>query len=334
MKILVILSLFVLLCQCKNFDIKTQLIAGGTKATSGQIPYAVALTENDEITHFCGGSLINKDWILTAAHCFDNGTQIADVTFILGRLNLPSQTGGIALTAKRAIIHPSYDERNTETNYDIALVELSTSVAETAEIKYITPHQGDDVPVGTNVVVSGWGTTPATPKDSSPDLLTVSVPIQHVADCDLTDAAGSVRYCAYSSSPIKDSCGGDSGGPLVWTSNNVDYLIGVVSYGSSGACGNVDTFGVYTKVKSYISWMKQYVPFPVTSSVTCFGISASDQSVCSGRGTCTATDICSCNKGYTGNQCQTLVVDFGSASSMSFSIFGILMFMAIIYLFN
>ena len=148
-------------------------------------------------------------------------------------MNIPGKTGGVVVRGKRFIRHPNYNENDGSISYDITLVELQTSVAETATIKYAVPHEGADVPVGTNTIVSGWGLTPTGGQNTSPDLLTVTVPIKNPSTCGLSGAAAAVRYCAFTASPIKDSCQGDSGGPLVWKSNGINYLIGIVSYGAA-----------------------------------------------------------------------------------------------------
>ena len=56
-------------------------IVGGEDADPGEFPYQVMLLK--EVTQggfifFCGGSILNESWILTASHClFDEGGQIS-----------------------------------------------------------------------------------------------------------------------------------------------------------------------------------------------------------------------------------------------------------------
>eukprot|EP01080_Neovahlkampfia_damariscottae_P001663 gene1663-433_t len=338
MKLIISALIFVMLtmvCQSKEFNIQNQLIAGGTKASQGEIPYMVALTQGGETNHFCGGTLIDSTWILTAAHCFDGGSiidNLEETMFVIDRLNIPSRTGGIVMKGKRVLVHPQYDPADKTMKHDIALVELATPVPETATIKYAIPHQGASVQPGSSVVVSGWGMTHQRSFASSDDLLTARIPLQDTSKCNLSGIDASIKYCAFSVSPIQNTCQGDTGGPLVWTSNNANYLIGIVSYGASVDCGSDGSYGVYTKVESHIPWIKKYLTVPSASGWGCFGISASDPSVCSGRGNCVSTDKCSCNKGYTGNECQTIDVDFGSGTVTKANFLGTLLLLILIYL--
>ena len=49
--------------------IATPRIVGGRQAPDGQYPYQVSIRYSDTDNHKCGGSIIDKKWILTVAHC-------------------------------------------------------------------------------------------------------------------------------------------------------------------------------------------------------------------------------------------------------------------------
>lgn len=226
-------------------------IVGGTEASVGEFPFIVSLQVNG-FGHFCGGSLIKKNWVLTAAHCV--GDPIDKV--VIGMHNLKDTTNVETLTVKRVIPHPQYNEGTTD--YDFALLELaSNSVYEpitlnTAEI---------DVPVSGDAfvaTVAGWGVT----KENSyslPDLLQkVDVPLVSQASCNasyvghITDR----MLCAGYDVGGKDSCQGDSGGPLIANSvDNHKYLIGVVSWGEG--CAVAGHPGIYSKVSAAASWIAE-----------------------------------------------------------------------------
>ena len=224
-------------------------IVGGTVAAIGEFPFIVSL-QSKGFGHFCGGSLIKKNWVLTAAHCV--GERIDSV--VIGMHSLKDSRNSESIAVKRVIAHPNYNESTTD--YDFALLELATESAfepidlNTSEI---------DIPAGGAsfmATVAGWGVT----KEDSyslPNLLQkVDVPLLSHAACNAAyDGAITDRMlCAGYDAGGKDSCQGDSGGPMVATSiDHHRYLIGIVSWGEG--CARAGHPGIYSKVSYAAPWI-------------------------------------------------------------------------------
>ncbi|XP_042150504.1 proclotting enzyme-like [Ixodes scapularis] len=62
------------------------------------------------------------------------------------------------------------------------------------------------------------------------------------------------QLCAGDANGKKDSCQGDSGGPLVLPFEGRYYVLGVVSSGKD--CATPGFPGIYTRVTSYLDWLK------------------------------------------------------------------------------
>merc|ERR550519_1863289 len=133
-------------------------IVGGEEAADGEFPWQVSLRSIGALgaTHFCGGSIIDKDWIMTAAHC------------CAGQLPLTMHVvaGGIKLNnfeneeeprnVADIIGHPNYSA-STITN-DVCLLKLKESLEWTEFVQPITlPEAGQVTEAGTDCVVTGWG---------------------------------------------------------------------------------------------------------------------------------------------------------------------------------
>jgi len=96
-------------------------IFGGKEAAIGQFPYQAAITVDDD--DFCGGSLISKKWVLTAAHCVKRFVQW---TVALGAHNIreSSEPGRMTLMSKKAIPHENYSYLQN----DVAVIQLPQDV--------------------------------------------------------------------------------------------------------------------------------------------------------------------------------------------------------------
>jgi secreted trypsin-like serine protease len=238
-------------------------IVGGRPADPGEWPWQVALISGDATNfwygQFCGGTLIEEDWVLTAAHCVHDKAA-ADVDIVAGIYDLWDPAVGYQRReVSQIIVHPDYDDDTSDS--DIALLKLSSSVSigGSGETKTaIIPLVSNDIGslVGTTSWVTGWGDTESTP--TYPDeLQEVNVPIISNALCNSYSSYGgaitNTMMCAGYAQGGKDSCQGDSGGPLVINDGGTWKLAGVVSWGIG--CADPGYYGVYARVSEFTDWI-------------------------------------------------------------------------------
>ncbi|XP_036067226.1 tryptase gamma, partial [Oryzias melastigma] len=128
-------------------------IVGGQAAAAGSWPWQARLTIRGAL---CGGSLINSQWILSAAHCFSS-TSTSNVVVYLGETSIDNSPNSVSKTVSQIIVHPNYNSQSQDN--DVSLVKLSSSVTFN---NYISPvclaAAGSDFPGGTTAWVTGFGT--------------------------------------------------------------------------------------------------------------------------------------------------------------------------------
>lgn len=237
-------------------------IIGGTAVPDGKYKFVTALLDKTRPgttfdKQFCGGTLIDNNGVLTAAHCVD-GTSASTLQVTVGRTVLDSTQGQVR-NVSRVFIHPNWNDNTFA--YDAAVLKLSSPVSGIAPIKLATSSQNFLETPGRNATVAGWGNTIAQPADGpSPGssfpqrMREAQVPIVSDAKAEQTYDAiyGPSGYIP----PIqvaagktgKDTCQGDSGGPMFAKASGTFTQIGITSWGNG--CGAPGYPGVYAEVNN------------------------------------------------------------------------------------
>ncbi len=220
----------------------SQAIVGGSPAPANA--YSFMASVQDRGFHFCGGSVIASNWVLTAAHCVPDGNP-AGLSVRVGSNN--NRAGGTVHNVDLVKVHPKFDG----SWYDVAVLRLATAVPGTIAKITLAGAANDNLEAhGTPVVVAGWGDfNPVTMGLlASSTLRETKLNVVSDRNCngDTTSVASVSAVCA--AALLKDSCQGDSGGPLFWKSGSSRIQIGVVSHGL--LCATPGFPGYYSEVNN------------------------------------------------------------------------------------
>jgi len=253
-------------CDCAPVTASSRIVGGKEVNPKYRLPYqALVYPTVDGVGSFlCGGTIVNKRYIITAAHCTEyKGATITNVKVAIGEHNMcdgVTNEGGSWISAKRVINHPNYGNHDN----DIAVLELSEDITFTANIKpACLPTSATKDYSNLASTISGWGGTigystqqPQQPRQCTlkESVVKVLSPSSQKCSSYIGTTTSTSKLCAWAEGT--DTCQGDSGGPLTVAENGKYVLIGVVSYGSG--CAHT-TPGIYARVQGFLPWIKSLI---------------------------------------------------------------------------
>ncbi|XP_041989111.1 transmembrane protease serine 9-like, partial [Aricia agestis] len=241
-------------CRCGERN-EAPRITDGVETAVNEFPWVARLSYFN--TFYCGGTLINDRYVMTAAHCV-KGLMWFIIKVTLGEHNrcnktYKPETRFVVEVVARNFTYTTFKD-------DIALLKLNDWVGVGDTIKPIClPHSDEKDYVGVKAIAAGWGSTNEKGNHSCV-LLDVELPVLSNKECKNTkydsEMIDSAMLCAgFPAEGKKDTCQGDSGGPLTAEREDKRYeLLGVVSWGIG--CGRLGYPGVYTRVTKFLYWIR------------------------------------------------------------------------------
>lgn len=247
-------------------------IINGQNSVPNSWPWHVGLFFKifNGFSFFCGGSLISKKYVLSAAHCFDPIPPILEIYVGVGLHNLTKAHPDKNLIKVIKIIkHENYNKTNFEN--DIVLLKLSKSIKVSKKVSTICLPGEKNVKIVYNktLFVPGWGsvTEKISMTSKSEVLNEIQVYIMNDVNQTLCANMGDSRYCAINrQKPNSNLCVGDSGGSMVYNKNGKWIVYGIVSFGNVDFVDEGKTIKCITEsptfftiVPNYIDWINTHV---------------------------------------------------------------------------
>merc|ERR1712037_527881 len=226
-------------CGCAPVSSTNRIVGGKEGSPKGKLPYQVMFypCTPEGMCGLCGGTIVNKKLVVTAAHCWDS--RFTNLRVIVGEHSICDgiNEGGKVINVKKGTMHPNYNKKTMDN--DIAVLELSEELTFTDKIKpACLPSSATKDFSGTASTISGWGGTigygPKDPQPKQPQqcgLKETMVKVLAGSDSKCSRVLGTssstIKLCAWSKDT--DTCQGDNGGPLTVPENGKYTLVGGVA---------------------------------------------------------------------------------------------------------
>lgn len=251
------------------------MVVGGNDISRGSWPWLVAIyiSKASGLSFNCGGSLVSKKVVVTAAHCFKgSGKQYEanEVVIYLGRFNIMKwrEEGSVLAEVESIFIHSDYRKNDMSFDADLAVVITKVRVEYSEYIRPICLWEGstdsNDI-VGEDGTVVGWG------RDGSGNIVTpepkkISIPVVSDAQClrssdTFVYITSNRTFCA-GKRDGRGPCNGDSGSGMSMKKNGRWMLRGIVSAALADPIQNSCNLGeyiVFTDAAKFSNWIKSFM---------------------------------------------------------------------------